>query len=227
MKRCGFGVSDLMSNNLTVVSEVTKQIRNEILSGNLKKGERLIQTEWAEKLNVSRMPVREAFNKLEVEGLVEVIPRRGTVVTPITKNDIEEIYITRSILEGLAVEKSLPYLKEEYKVKLKLILEEMEALNISDETNDRYINLNSQFHEILRKDCPWPRLNKMVDNLGISPIAPSLLKNYYKETQKEHRNIYKAALGNDPIELRSAVEYHILRTKNNLIEHMEILSNKS
>lgn len=208
----------------TVVSQVTKQIRDEILNGNLKKGERLIQTEWAEKLNVSRMPVRDAFNKLEVEGLVEILPRKGTIVTPITKNDIEEIYITRSILEGLAVEKTLPYLKPEYKERLKLILEKMEALQISDETNDEYISLNSQFHEILRKDCPWPRLSKMVDNLGISPIAPSLLKNHYSETQKEHRNIYKAALRNDPIELRSAVEYHILSTKNNLIEYMESLN---
>lgn len=211
-------------SNLTIVSQVTKNIRDEILKGKLKNGERLIQEEWAKKLNVSRMPVREAFNKLEVEGLVEVIPRKGSIVSSITKSDIEEIYSMRAFLEGQAVEKSLPFLEDRDKDELENILEKMEALNISDETNDEYTMLNSNFHEILRKDCPWPRLKKMVENLGISPIAPNLLKDYYSETQKEHRNIYKAVIRNNPEELRSAIEYHILRTKNNLIEYMELLN---
>ena len=70
----------------------------------------------------------------------------------------------------------------------------MEALEITDETNDQYILLNSTFHETLRKGCPWPRLHKMVETLGISPIAPNLLIDYYQETQREHRLIYEAVL---------------------------------
>ena len=211
----------------TVVSAVTKKIREEILKGNLKKGERLIQEEWAERLNVSRMPVREAFVRLQEEYLVEIIPHKGTIVTPITRDDIEEIYQTRAFLEGLAVEKSLPYLTEEDKKELHETLIQMEELQISDEVNERYVQLNRSFHQILRKGCPWLRLKKMVETLGISPIAPSLLKDYYTETQREHRNIYNAVLRGDPHELRSAVEYHILRTKNNLISQMELLSNRN
>lgn len=220
----GYIVSNIVNENSTIVDHVTKKIREEILKENIKNGERLIQEEWAKKLNVSRMPVREAFNKLEMEGLVEIIPRKGAVVTSITENDIEEIYSMRAFLEGQAVEKALPYLTKQDKSDLKNILEKMEALNISDDTNAEYTELNSSFHEILRKDCPWPRLKKMVENLGISPIAPNLLKDYYPETQKEHRNIYKAVIRNNPEELRSAIEYHILRTKNNLIEYMAILN---
>lgn len=207
----------------TVVSYVTKMIRKEILRGTLKKGDRLIQEEWAEKLNVSRMPVREAFVRLQEERLVEIIPHRGTVVTPITRDDVEEIYQTRVLLEGLAVSKSLPFLLDEDKKQLHEILIQMEELRISDETDEQYIQLNREFHGLLRKGCPWPRLKKMVETLGISPIAPSLLKDHYSETQKEHRNIYNAALRGDPNELRAAVEYHILRTKNNLINYMELL----
>lgn len=209
------------SDNSTIVNNVTKSIRKEILNGMLKNGEKLIQEEWAQKLKVSRMPVREAFTRLENEGLIEITPRKGAVVTPITKNDIEEIYHTRAKLEGLAVEKSLPFMKETDKQELLEVLLKMEALNISDDKNEEYIQLNSYFHEILRKDCPWPRLKKMVETLGISPIAPSLLKDYYAETQKEHRNIYKAAIREDPAEIKSAVEYHLLSTKNNLIEYMD------
>ncbi|CRK85105.1 GntR family transcriptional regulator [Neobacillus massiliamazoniensis] len=210
----------------TVVNYVTKSLRKAILNGTLKKGERLIQEEWAERLEVSRMPIREALTQLQMEGLVEMVPHKGAIVTPITRDNIEEIYQTRALLEGLAVEKSLPFLKEVDKNHLKDILIKMEKLEISDATNDQYIQLNAAFHETLRKGCPWQRVQKMVETLGISPIAPNLLVNHYPETQREHRMIYEAALRGDPKELRAAVEYHILRTKNNLIQYMEEINNK-
>ncbi|CAH0291377.1 HTH-type transcriptional regulator LutR [Peribacillus frigoritolerans] len=211
----------------TIVKNVTRSLRKAILNGTLKKGERLIQEEWADRLEVSRMPIREALTQLQMEGLVEMVPHKGAIVTPITRDDIEEIYHTRSLLEGLAVEKSLPYLTKEDKEKLKGILIEMEGIQLSDETNEHYILLNAAFHETLRKGCPWPRVQKMVETLGISPIAPNLLIDYYPETQREHRMIYEAALRGDPAELRAAVKFHILRTKNNLITYMELLNTKN
>ncbi|WP_180247618.1 GntR family transcriptional regulator [Bacillus sp. AFS031507] len=96
----------------TVVIFVTKSLRKAILNGTLKKGDRLIQEEWTERLEVSRIPFREALTQLQMEGLVELIPHKGAIVTPITRDDIEEIYHTRALLEGLAVEKSLPFLTE-------------------------------------------------------------------------------------------------------------------
>ncbi|AZU60605.1 GntR family transcriptional regulator [Neobacillus mesonae] len=211
----------------TVVKYVTKSLRKAILDGTLKNGDRLIQEEWADRLEVSRMPIREALTQLQMEGLVEMVPHKGAVVTPITRDNIEEIYHTRAMLEGLAVEKSLPFLTVEDKNLLQQILIQMEELEISDETNDQYIQLNNTFHETLRKGCPWPRVQKMVETLGISPIAPNLLVDYYSETQREHRMIYQAVLRGDPSELRAVVEYHILRTKNNLIKYMEELNQKN
>ncbi|MFJ7754523.1 GntR family transcriptional regulator [Peribacillus muralis] len=213
-------------DKLTIVQNVTKNLRKAILNGTLKKGDRLIQEEWADRLEVSRMPIREALTQLQMEGLVEMVPHKGAIVTPITREDIEEIYHTRSLLEGLAAEKSLPFLTGEDKEILKGILLEMEKLQLTDVTNEHYIHLNAAFHETLRKGCPWPRVQKMVETLGISPIAPNLLIDYYPQAQKEHRMIYEAALRGDPAELRAAVEYHILRTKNNLIAYMELLNTK-
>ncbi|WP_338469704.1 GntR family transcriptional regulator [Niallia sp. XMNu-256] len=211
----------------TVVQLVTKSLRRAILNGTLKNGDRLVQEEWAERLNVSRMPIRAALTQLQNEGLVELVPHKGAIVTPITNEDIEEIYHTRSLLEGLAVEKSLAFLIKEDKKQLGNILIKMEELEISEETNDYYIQLNTTFHETLRKGCPWPRVKKMVETLGISPIAPSLLVDHYYETQKEHRMIYEAVLRGESSELRSAVEYHILRTKNNLIQYMDRLNREN
>lgn len=222
------GILDKVSKEKsTVVNYVTANLRKAILNGTLKKGDRLIQEEWAERLEVSRMPIREALTKLQIEGLVEMVPHKGAIVTPITRDDIEEIYHTRSMLEGLAVEKSIPFLTDEDKKRLKETLIQMENLQISNETNERYIRLNAMFHETLRKGCPWPRVQKMVETLGISPIAPNLLIDYYTETQREHRMIYEAVLRGDPAEVRAAVEYHILRTKNNLITYMELLNSEN
>ena len=61
------------------------------------------------------MPIREALTQLQIEGLVEMVPHKGAIVTPITWDNIEEIYHTRSMLEGLAVEKSIPFLTDEEK----------------------------------------------------------------------------------------------------------------
>jgi DNA-binding GntR family transcriptional regulator len=169
------------------------------------------------------MPIREALRQLQMEGLVKIEPHKGAVVTPITREDIEEIYHIRSSLEGLAVEKSLPYLTREDKQEMEEILIKMETLSLTDETNDYYIHLNDSFHKKLRKGCPWTRVHNMVETLGISPIAPSLLLDYYQETQREHRMIYEAVMRNDTAELRAVIEYHILRTKNNLIAYMEQL----
>ncbi|WP_100330043.1 GntR family transcriptional regulator [Bacillus xiapuensis] len=205
----------------TVVHYVTKHLRQAILNGTFEEGERLIQEDWAKLLNVSRMPIREALGQLQSEGLVQIIPHKGAVVTPITKEDIEEIYSLRASLEGLAAERSLPFLTKTDKEELGEILQQMEALQLTDETNELYIQLNERFHKLVRKGCPWTRLLKAVENLGISPIAPSLLADYYSETQREHRFIYEAVKRNDPAELKAAIEYHIVRTKNNLIAYME------
>ncbi|MBU8906599.1 GntR family transcriptional regulator [Desertibacillus haloalkaliphilus] len=210
-----------MKDKATVLYYVTTSLRQAILDGTLKKGERLKQEEWATRLGVSRMPVREALRQLQIEGLVKIEPHRGAIVTPITVEDIEEIYHTRSFLEGLAVEKSLPYLTREDKEELGSTLIKMESLQLTAETNDYYVNLNANFHKTLRKGCPWTRVHTMVESLGISPIAPSLLVDHYPETQREHRMIYEAVMRDDPQELRTAIEYHILRTKNNLISVMK------
>jgi DNA-binding GntR family transcriptional regulator len=207
----------------TVVSFVVKELRQAFLDGTLKGGDRIIQDYWADKLQVSRMPIREALTRLEAMGIVKVIPHKGAIVNSLTKEDIEEIYSMRMLLEGLVVEKALPFISEEDKVMLEKILIEMESLEINEENNERYIQLNNKYHKLLRQKSPWIRLMKTVENLGVSSVAPSLLHEYYKQTQREHRIIYEAVCRGNASEVRSAVEYHVLRTKNNLLEYMEMI----
>ena len=83
---------------------VFNTLRQEILTGKLKPGERLMEIHLANKLGVSRTPIREAIRKLELEGLVIMIPRRGAEVAQISWKSLKDVLEVRSALDALAIE---------------------------------------------------------------------------------------------------------------------------
>lgn len=204
----------------TLQYKVTSKLREVILKGEFKMGDRLVQEEWAAKLGVSRMPIREALRQLEVEGLVRIEPRRGAIVTPISPEDIEEIYQLRALLEGEAAVRSLPYLEEEDIEELECLLEKMSALGNNEQDVEQYTKLNAQFHQALRRGCSWRRIHSMIDTLwkGIPPYTPSLLSNQLQEAQEEHELMVKYIKETNPEKLRETIEKHILRTRDNLLK---------
>jgi len=88
----------------TLSNEVVNQLRDAIVSGKLRPGERLVETDVAEQMSVSRSPVREAFRQIEHEGLIVSIPNQGSFVRQFDAHDIREIFSLRSALETLAME---------------------------------------------------------------------------------------------------------------------------
>lgn len=210
----------LLSNQdrATLQYKVTTKLREVILKGEFKMGERLIQEEWAAKLGVSRMPIREALRQLEVEGLVKIEPRRGAIVTPISAIDIEEIYQLRALLEGEAVTLSLPHLTDQDKQELEVLHKQMLDLTNTEEDTEEYMRLNSQFHQIMREKCPWRRIHGMIETLlkGIPLQTPSLLKEM-KERKAEHGRMVEYIKQNDAMKLKECMQEHILRTKDNLL----------
>ena len=94
---------------------VFKKLRKAILTGALKPGERLMEIHLAEKLGVSRTPIREAIRKLELEGLVQMIPRRGAIVTEITEKSMKDVLEVRRALDILSVELACDRITEEEK----------------------------------------------------------------------------------------------------------------
>ncbi len=204
----------------TLQSKVTNKLREVILTGHFNMGDRLVQEEWADKLGVSRMPIREALVQLEKEGLVRIEPRRGAIVTPISVEDIKEIYQLRVLLEGEAVERALPYIEEEDIKELSRLDSMMRSLGNTEEDVEIYMRLNIEFHHILRRGCPWRRIHDMIDTLwkGIPPYTPSLLAGHLEETHKEHGLMIVGIKQRDAKKLRKVIERHILRTRDNLIQ---------
>src|SRR5574340_89251 len=87
---------------LTLRERIVDFIKDAIISGTLKPGERVPEQEIAENFGISRTPIREAFRQLESEGFITVTPRKGAVVSPITDRDVSEFYDIKSLLEGYA-----------------------------------------------------------------------------------------------------------------------------
>ena len=111
-----------MQDNLQVTMDeflplrdvVFNTLRQAILTGELKPGERLMEIHLANKLGVSRTPIREAIRKLELEGLVNIIPNKGAYVTGISDKDVHDIYMIRSMLEGLCVRWATEHITQEH-----------------------------------------------------------------------------------------------------------------
>src|SRR6056297_3078489 len=111
--------NELNGNELKPIRDrVYEILRKRIFASKYEVGTKLVETEIAEQMNVSRTPVREAFRKLEIEGLVEHKPRKGIFVKGLDKNDIKEIYSIRSVLEGLASKNAAKNINEEEREKL-------------------------------------------------------------------------------------------------------------
>lgn len=125
--------SDIKQASLS--EQVFEEIQNSILNGELKPGDPLPEIKISEELGVSRTPVREALRKLELEGLVKTIPNRGTLVVGISEKDIEDIYIIREYIEGLAAKWAAKYMTGEQ-------LEEMQGIV---ELQEFYANKNDYF----------------------------------------------------------------------------------
>ena len=90
-----------MNEYLPLRDVVFNTLRHAILKGELEPGERLMEISLAQKLGVSRTPIREAIRKLELEGLVSIIPNKGAFVEGVSTDDIRDIYEIRALLEGL------------------------------------------------------------------------------------------------------------------------------
>jgi len=123
---------------LNLVDQICRALRDNILSGRLKGGQQLLEDQIKNEYGISRTPLREAFRVLEKEGLVEIVPRKGTFVKGITRQDIEAHFPIRAILEGLAARLACSNLTQED-------LSEMEDLFQSMKTQrKKRISLNTQ-----------------------------------------------------------------------------------
>lgn len=140
-------------------------LREAILRGELKPGERLMEVQLAEKLGVSRTPVREAIRKLELEGMAVTIPRRGAIVAGMTEKDMEDVLQVRRALEELAVQIACEQISMSQMKELK---EAMDAFEQATKGTDmkEVTNTDIEFHEIIYRSTGNRRLLSIMGNFS-------------------------------------------------------------
>ena len=153
-----------MNDFLPLRDVVFNTLRKAILRGNLEPGERLREIHLADKLGVSRTPIREAIHKLELEGLVVMIPRKGAVVAEITEKSLRDVLEVRRALEALAVRLACEKILDAEVEELKVAAERFEeALETGDVT--AFAEADVRFHDIIYRATDNQRLIQLLYNL--------------------------------------------------------------
>jgi len=175
----------------TVSVRISKVLAERIIAGELEPGARLGQDHIAEEFGVSHVPVREAFRRLESQGLVVSEPRRGVRIAGFSLEEVREVAEMRAALEALALRNAAPHLT-------KAILDQAEEANrAGDRARDvqAWEEANRTFHRIILTPCGMPRLLKSIDDLQTAS-ARFLFSGWRAEweapTDRDHRAILDA-----------------------------------
>ncbi len=191
---------------------VFKTLKRSIIEVNLKPGEKLNEKVVAEKFELSRTPIREAFIKLAQEGLLEIYPQRGTQISLIDLDRVEEARFMRETLEKAVIKLSCQNFPP------KLLFELQSNLNAQEfcakEKNYlRLFNLDEDFHHIIFEGCNKERLWSLISQISIDFNRTRVLKlqsNFNLENIiLQHQKIVKAIVKNNPIEGEKAIENHL------------------
>jgi DNA-binding GntR family transcriptional regulator len=191
---------------------VFEYLRNAILSGELKPGERLMEVTIADQLGVSRTPVREAIRKLEKENFVIMIPRKGAYVADLTKKDILEVLEIRKELEGFAASLAAERMNDTEREKLGRVIEEFNDGMINMDKK-RMLDCDNEFHSLIFYASKNQRLINIIFDLHDQFQRFRLVYfnefNNFHEIQMSHSRIFEALLLNDPKMARKEAEEHV------------------
>ena len=207
-------------------ARVATYLRDAILGGRLKPGDRIRQEEVAAKLDISRVPVREALRMLEAEGLTEHEPHKGARVPKLTQHEVEVIYQMRERLEPLALLESLGQLDESDHQRLEQVQLRIEA----NDDVEKFLDLDREFHMLTYSGCAIHPLNSMVTRLWNSTQhyrrAYVALggRNRMWVVNSEHRLILDAVVRRDGKDAERYLAGHIRRTRIELGHHPEVFS---
>ncbi len=217
-----YDVKQEVTDKFSLRGRVFHKIRDDILSGKYKDNEELKEVAIGEELGVSRTPVREAFRQLELEGLIHIIPNKGAYVTGITIKDVKDIYMIRSLLEGLCAKWATRHITPEQ-------LEELEEnvylaeFHASKGHTEQIAELDNRFHEILYEAADSKMLERQLRDFHgyVLRVRKKTLSKYKRSTQsnKEHKLILEAIKDKDEDRAEKMANEHILNAYENMVKN--------
>ncbi len=219
-----------MDEFLPLRDVVFNTLRQAILTGELKPGERLMEIHLANRLGVSRTPIREAIRKLELEGLVTMIPRRGAEVAQITEKSMNDVLEVRRALDALCVELACDRITKEELESLKRACDNFE-LAVKTKDVKKIAQADVALHDIIVQATGNSRLIQLVNNLSEQMYRYRF--EYIKDISQherlveEHRIIYQGIVDQDKETASLAAKLHIDNQKKAIIRQIRLEREKN
>lgn len=213
-----------MENYKPLREIVFEYLRQSILDGKLEPGKRLMEIQMAEQLGVSRTPIREAIRKLELEGLVVMVPRKGAYVADVSIKDILEVLEIRMVLEGLAASLAAERMSDDEIKELTSICEQFKKYYEEDNI-EGMIEKDVEFHDCIFNSTGNEKLNQISQSLReqIYRFRVRYISRYdkAKELVEEHQALLEAIVNRDPENANKYGMAHIENLTSHMMEQLE------
>lgn len=203
--------------------DVFEYLKNAIIDQTILPGERLVESKIADMLGISRTPLREALHKLEREDWIEKIPSGGYMVTTLTKDDIEQTFGIRSVLEAYAARLAAENHKEKDLIPLEKKINEFQSW-LEKDNREKLQKINTELHDILYALSNNPRLIKMINQLRaqISRFRQIILKQegYALESHEDHLRMLSLIKDRDGEGVEQLIRHHIDKGKHAVLNKL-------
>ena len=217
-----YDVKQEVTDKYSLRGRVFNRLREDILSGKYAEHEELKEMAIGEEMGVSRTPVREAFRQLELEGLIQIIPNKGAYVTGITEKDVKDIYMIRSLLEGLCARWATEHITREK-------MEEMEENVYLAEFHaqkghmEQLAELDNRFHDILYESCNSKILEHHLKDFHqyVLRVRKKTLANVSRgnKSNEEHRMIMEAIRDKNADLAEQLAHQHMINAYENMVKN--------
>ena len=210
---------------------ISRELRKQIVFGSLMPKEHLREIKLAEHFGCTRGPVREALNQLEQQGFVTLVPNQGATVKEPSAREVEDFYNLLGILEGRAVQWATPYLTETDIAHLKKINQKLKAVLDTPETaTEEWIPLNIEFHRLFREKCGNEKMQWIAEEIRTRITRYryiSLMVTVFSDYAADHDEIIRQISRKDGQKAGKAMEDHIQRAKNILVQYLSRMPGRS
>jgi DNA-binding GntR family transcriptional regulator len=204
----------------TIRQKVYEYLRESILSGEIKSGKRLVESDIAGRIGTSRTPVREAFHALEREGLLESTPRIGYVVTTISEAEVLELSGIRLALEDLALKWAFEKNSKMLAEGLRENVQRSEKLLAAGDVKS-FIEMDAQFHEIISRIADSKQLTEMNQNIRRHMLRYRIQSIYKAENVQRaisgHKAVLEAVADGNPRKAQDALHAHIEQSRKDIL----------
>ena len=201
-----------LDKSTPVTAQVHAHVRQLILRLRLKPGEALSEKDLSVKLGISRTPVREAFIRLAQEGLVDILPQRGTLVAPIRMAEVKEAHFIRRVLELGVVRRAAESPEPKHLAWIEEILRQQEAAQRAQDYN-RFMDLDEVFHRLLSEGVALPRAWTVIQSVKgqLDRVRYFILPEtgHSDLIQQQHRAIFEAIKSGDADRAESEMRDHL------------------